>query len=102
MHPINHVGSEIGLDSSFEPYLSLDLVNGKEIPVLRDSDLKLDVISRKLITSDQLNREFTWVKQPLENEVRCSPLANNSLNTGNRVSEFQGGCCRPYSEIKIL
>ena len=79
VHPINHLGSEIGLDSSFEPYLSLALVNGKEISVLRDSGSKLDVISRKLINSDQLNGEFTWVKQPLENEVRCLPLANVSL-----------------------
>ena len=83
VHPINHISINKGFGSSFEPYLSTARVNGHEFTILRDSGSGIDVIPRKLITSSHLNGEFLWVKQPLENEVRCLPVANVSLNIPN-------------------
>ena len=47
--------------------------------ILKDSGSSIDLIPRKLINPRHLNGEVIWVKQPLQNEFRCLPVAEIEL-----------------------
>lgn len=78
-HNINHVGNSDTLNDSFKPYLSTVLINKVEILALRDTGASIDLIPGRLVTPHDLNGETVWLKQALENEFHCLPIANVEL-----------------------
>ncbi|KAF8768490.1 Retrovirus-related Pol polyprotein like [Argiope bruennichi] len=77
---INHVGSAHE-NELFAPYISEGSVNGSEIKILRDSGGSVDIVTRNYVSNADFTGEVIWVKQPLDLDLRCLPLARVKLNS---------------------
>ncbi|KAF8789292.1 hypothetical protein HNY73_007236 [Argiope bruennichi] len=77
---INHVGSAHE-NELFAPYISEGSVNGSEIKILRDSGASVDIVTRNYVSNADFTGEVIWVKQPLDLDLRCLPLARVRLNS---------------------
>ncbi|KAF8768442.1 Retrovirus-related Pol polyprotein like [Argiope bruennichi] len=76
----NHVGSAHE-NELFAPYISEGSVNGSEIKILRDSGASVDIVTRNYVSNADFTGEVIWVKQPLDLDLRCLPLARVRLNS---------------------
>ncbi|KAF8764864.1 hypothetical protein HNY73_022903 [Argiope bruennichi] len=77
---INHVGSAHE-NELFAPYISEGSVNGSEIKILRDSGASVDIVTRNYVSNADFTGEVIWVKQPLDLDLRCLPLARIKLTS---------------------
>ncbi|GBL76021.1 Retrovirus-related Pol polyprotein from transposon 412 [Araneus ventricosus] len=69
---INCVSSN---DDLLETYTIRGLVNGFEMPILRDTGATVDVISKKFVDYAKMTGEHVWVKYLLNDHLVCLPLA---------------------------
>ncbi|GBM94055.1 hypothetical protein AVEN_124556-1 [Araneus ventricosus] len=69
---INCVSSN---DDLLETYTIRGLVNGFEMPILRDTGATVDVISQKFVDYAKMTGEHVWVKYLLNDHLVCLPLA---------------------------
>ncbi|GBO13746.1 hypothetical protein AVEN_120129-1 [Araneus ventricosus] len=69
---INCVSSN---DDLLETYTIRGLVNGFEMPILRDTGATVDVISQKFVDYAKMTGEHVWVKYLLNDHSMCLPLA---------------------------
>ncbi|GBM47553.1 hypothetical protein AVEN_90265-1 [Araneus ventricosus] len=72
---VNRVGLSEPAQDLFVPYLSKALVNNEEMDVLRDTGASIDIVSRNHVSPEHFTGEVMFVKQPLDAEFRCLPLA---------------------------
>ncbi|GBM41165.1 hypothetical protein AVEN_35739-1 [Araneus ventricosus] len=78
------IGTTEQVEALFAPYLSKALVNNVEMSILRDTGVSIDIVSRNHTRSADLMGETVWVKQPLDLNFTCLPLAKVELQS----SEF--------------
>ncbi|GBL82441.1 hypothetical protein AVEN_252577-1 [Araneus ventricosus] len=64
--------------------MSKVLVNNVEMTILRDTGAPIDLVSRNHVSSEDFTVEIVWVKQPLNLNFTCLPLARIELQS----SEF--------------
>ncbi|GBN97563.1 hypothetical protein AVEN_102403-1 [Araneus ventricosus] len=64
--------------------MSKALVNNVEMPILRDTGESIDLVSVNHVSSEEFTGETVWVKQPLDLNFTCLPLARIELQS----SEF--------------
>lgn len=70
-----------GVEQDFlAPYIKKGKINGHNINILRDSGSSLDVVSRKYIKTECFTGENVWVKQPLDLNQICLPLAEVEIS----------------------
>ncbi|GBO05885.1 hypothetical protein AVEN_272777-1 [Araneus ventricosus] len=69
---INCVSSN---DDLLETYTIRGLVNGFEMPILRDTGATVDVISQTFVDYAKMTGEHVWVKYLLNDHLVCLPLA---------------------------
>ncbi|GBM28127.1 hypothetical protein AVEN_218619-1, partial [Araneus ventricosus] len=62
-------------DDLLETYTIRGLVNGFEMPILRDTGATVDVISQKFVDYAEMTGEHVWVKYLLNDHLVCLPLA---------------------------
>ncbi|GBN44734.1 hypothetical protein AVEN_113122-1 [Araneus ventricosus] len=89
---VNRVGTTEQAEALFTPYLSKALVNNVEMSILRDTGASIDIVSRNHLRSVDLTGETVWVKQPLDLNCTCLPLAKVELKSsefGNIVTKAQ-------------
>ncbi|KAG8187741.1 hypothetical protein JTE90_015611 [Oedothorax gibbosus] len=72
---VNNINSVGKFGPVFAPYLSQGRVNSIETTILRDSGTSVDVAPAKLVNPEDYTGEVVWVKQALENNFRCLPIA---------------------------
>ncbi|KAG8174211.1 hypothetical protein JTE90_015693 [Oedothorax gibbosus] len=72
---VNNINSVGKFGLVFAPYLSQGRVNSIETTILRDSGTSIDVAPAKLVNPEDCTGEVVWVKQALENNTRCLPIA---------------------------
>ncbi|GBL84293.1 hypothetical protein AVEN_118670-1 [Araneus ventricosus] len=80
---INHVGTADTAEILFAPYLSKALVNNVDVSILRDTGASIDLVSRNHASSEDFTGETVWVKQPLDLNFTCLPLARIELQTSD-------------------
>ncbi|GBM21705.1 hypothetical protein AVEN_9771-1 [Araneus ventricosus] len=68
-------------ETLFAPYMSKSLVNQTEMRILRDTGASIDLVSRKHINSKALTGGTLWIKQPLDKNLTCLPLAKTELQS---------------------
>ncbi|GBN43637.1 hypothetical protein AVEN_36748-1, partial [Araneus ventricosus] len=78
---VNRVGLSEQAKDLFAPYLSKALVNNEEMDILRDTGASIDIVSRNHIRPEHFTGEVVYVKQPLDAEFRCLPLAKVELQS---------------------
>ncbi|GBN38397.1 hypothetical protein AVEN_200987-1 [Araneus ventricosus] len=78
---VNRVGLSEQAQDLFAPYLSKALVNNDEMDILRDTGASIDIVSRNHIRPEHFTGEVVYVKQPLDAEFRCLPLAKVELQS---------------------
>ncbi|GBN29529.1 hypothetical protein AVEN_240167-1 [Araneus ventricosus] len=78
---VNRVGLSEQTQDLFAPYLSKALVNNDEMDILRDTGASIDIVSRNHILPEHFTGEVVYVKQPLDAEFRCLPLAKVELQS---------------------
>ncbi|GBM36421.1 hypothetical protein AVEN_234806-1 [Araneus ventricosus] len=78
---VNRVGFSEQAQDLFAPYLSKALVNNEEKDVLRDTGASIDIVSRNHVRPEHFPGEVVFVKQPLDAEFRCLPLAKVELQS---------------------
>ncbi|GBL75382.1 hypothetical protein AVEN_117438-1 [Araneus ventricosus] len=78
---VNRVGISEQVENLFAPYLSKALVNNEEIDILRDTGASIDIVSRNRVRPGHFTGEVVFVKQPLDAEFRCLPLAKVELQS---------------------
>ncbi|GBN72535.1 Retrovirus-related Pol polyprotein from transposon 412 [Araneus ventricosus] len=62
-------------DDLLETYTIRRLVNGLEMPILRETGATVDVISQKFVDYAKMTGEHIWVKYLLNDHLLCLPLA---------------------------
>ncbi|XP_077519779.1 uncharacterized protein LOC144129485 [Amblyomma americanum] len=62
-----------------EPYIRDLVVNGKPCRVLRDSAATMDVVHPSYVEPGQFTGECAWIKQAVEANSVCLPIANISI-----------------------
>ncbi|GBM65304.1 hypothetical protein AVEN_61631-1 [Araneus ventricosus] len=62
-------------DDLLETHTIRGLVNGFELPILRDTGATVDVISQKFVDYAKMTGEHVWVKYLLNDHLVCLPLA---------------------------
>ncbi|GBM49021.1 Retrovirus-related Pol polyprotein from transposon 412 [Araneus ventricosus] len=77
---VNRVGLSEQTQDLFTPYLSKALVNNDEMDILRDTGPSIDIVSRNHVRPEHFT-EVVYVKQPLDSEFRCLPLAKVELQS---------------------
>ncbi|GBN32411.1 hypothetical protein AVEN_169507-1, partial [Araneus ventricosus] len=78
---VNQIGISEQVQDLFAPYLSKALVNNEEMDILRDTGASIDIVSRNRVRPEHFTREVVFVKQPLDAEFRCLPLAKVELQS---------------------
>ncbi|GBN77618.1 hypothetical protein AVEN_151012-1, partial [Araneus ventricosus] len=78
---VNRVGISEQVENLFAPYLSKALVNNEEMDILRDTGTSIDIVSRNRVRPEHFTGEVVFVKQPLDVEFRCLPLAKVELQS---------------------
>ncbi|GBN06840.1 hypothetical protein AVEN_147313-1 [Araneus ventricosus] len=78
---VNHVGMSDSTENLFAPYMSKALVNQTEMSILRDTGASIDLVSRNHINSEDLTGETVLIKQPLDKNLTCLPLAKIELQS---------------------
>lgn len=76
---VNQIGITDDLGSCFAPYLGEAEINDVKIVTLRDSGASFDLIGKQYIKPEQLTGESIWLKQPLQKELHCLPIASVTL-----------------------
>ncbi|GBM75253.1 hypothetical protein AVEN_214578-1 [Araneus ventricosus] len=79
---VNHVGTAETAEILFAPYMSKALVNNVEMSILRDT--WASIVSVNHVSYEDFTGETVWVKQPLDLNFTCLPLARIELQS----SEF--------------
>ncbi|XP_054719150.1 uncharacterized protein LOC129228494 [Uloborus diversus] len=90
---INHIGDTKELSECFAPYISTGKINGEVRKILRDSGASIDVCPRSWIKTEDFTGEYVYVKQPLDEECKCLPLAKIYIETDE-------GCVYSKAAIK--
>ncbi|CAL1294811.1 unnamed protein product [Larinioides sclopetarius] len=78
---VNNLAMDPNFAPSFKPFLSQAKVNHVDTVVLRDTGSSIDLSPIHLINAEDFTGEKVWVKQPLDNEFRCLPLARILLES---------------------
>ncbi|GBN58781.1 hypothetical protein AVEN_213916-1 [Araneus ventricosus] len=78
---VNHVGMSDSTETLFAPYMSKALVNQREMSILRDTGASIDLVSRNHINPEDLMGETVLIKQPLDKNLTCLPLAKIELQS---------------------
>ncbi|GBM34956.1 hypothetical protein AVEN_240331-1 [Araneus ventricosus] len=78
---INRVGISDQVENLFAPYLSKALINNAEMDILRDTGASIDIVSRNRVRPEHFTGGVVFVKQPLDAEFRCLPLAKVELQS---------------------
>ncbi|GBM58814.1 Retrovirus-related Pol polyprotein from transposon 412 [Araneus ventricosus] len=76
---VNRVETSDQAKTFFAPYLSKALVNNEEITILRDTGASIDIVSRNHVRLEIFTGETVWVKEPLDFNYKCLPLAEVEL-----------------------
>lgn len=72
---VNHISQGLVIDKGFEPHLSVLKVNGIKRKVLKDTGSMIDICARSWVNPKDFLGEVVWVRQPLDFETKCLPLA---------------------------
>ncbi|GBN02872.1 hypothetical protein AVEN_153228-1 [Araneus ventricosus] len=68
------------------------LVNNEEMDILRDTGASIHIVSRNRVRPENFTGEFVFVKQPLDAEFRCLPLAKVELQSPEFGLRYNQGC----------
>ncbi|GBN96723.1 hypothetical protein AVEN_27275-1 [Araneus ventricosus] len=63
--------------------MSKALVNNVQMPISRDTGASIDLVSRNHVRSEDFTDETVWVKQPLDLNFTCLPLARIELQSSD-------------------
>ncbi|GBN57268.1 hypothetical protein AVEN_257600-1 [Araneus ventricosus] len=102
---VNHVGMSDSTETLFAPYMSKALVNEREMSILRDTGASIDLVSRNHINSEDLTGETVLIKQPLDKNLTCLPLAKIELQSpelGKIVTKAAGLDAHLDNDIYLL
>ncbi|GBN27958.1 hypothetical protein AVEN_181805-1 [Araneus ventricosus] len=78
---INRVGISDQVENLFAPYLSKALVNNEKMDILRDTGASIDIVSRNHVRPEHFTGEVVYIKQPLDLNFKCLPLAKVELQS---------------------
>ncbi|KAF8786393.1 hypothetical protein HNY73_008114 [Argiope bruennichi] len=78
---VNCVGTTKDALVLFAAYMSKALVNNVEMSILRDSRVTFDLLSSNYVRAEDYTGETVWVKQPLDVNFTCLPLAKVELQS---------------------
>ncbi|GBO23257.1 hypothetical protein AVEN_53556-1 [Araneus ventricosus] len=78
---VNQIGISEQVQDLFAIYLSKALVNNEEMDILRDTGASIDIVSRNRVRPEHFTGEVVFVKQPLDAEFRCLPMAKVELQS---------------------
>ncbi|GBN03910.1 hypothetical protein AVEN_190850-1 [Araneus ventricosus] len=78
---INRVGISDQVETLFAPYLSRALVNNEEMDILRDTGASIDIVSHNHVRPEHFTGEVVYIKQPLDFNFKCLPLAEVELQS---------------------
>ncbi|GBN57347.1 hypothetical protein AVEN_247313-1 [Araneus ventricosus] len=57
------------------------MVNDEEMDILRDTGASIDIFSRNHVRPENFTGEVVWIKQPLDLNYKCLPLAKVELHS---------------------
>lgn len=82
------------INECFKPYMSKLVINGRERECLRDTGSSIDVCARSWVEEGDLLGEYVWLKQPLDEDFRCLPLAKIKIK-GEKGEFFTKAAIKP-------
>ncbi|GBN98979.1 hypothetical protein AVEN_13854-1 [Araneus ventricosus] len=78
---VNRVETSDQAEALFAPYLRKALVNNVKMSISRDTGASIDILSRNHIRPEDFTGETVWVKQPLDLNFTCLPLAKVEIQS---------------------